>query len=64
MIIIFLQVPATQLYLVYNVANNPKGQINLNEVKEKALLYCLMLSWKLLGSAVLLPVKRSFSGKG
>ena len=42
---------AISVYKNYNVANNPKEQINLNGAKEKALLYCLM-SWKLLHSAV------------
>ena len=27
---------------IANVANNPKGQINLNQAKEKALFYCVL----------------------
>ena len=50
---------AIGVYKNYNVSNNSKEQINLNGAKEKVLLYCLMLSWKLLDSAVAIAVSET-----
>ena len=58
-------VPATQWHLVYNVANNPKGQ-----VKENALLYCIKvgevsycLKKALIVTGVLCPVTQGVKHK-